>query len=190
MFLGKLLGMFGVAVLFVGFWGTLVGNVSALVPAGDGRGSRRTSAPAVGAPAFALLFVAYFTMAYLLLGAVFLGVGAQASTLREIQMLSLPITIVQVAMFGAGRAPPRHAPAAGSRPSAEMFPLQLALRDGGARREPPELWPHVARARLAGFVGRASFITIGARLFRRGVLQSGSARTSRRRGRAVDVTVG
>src|SRR3546814_11284706 len=38
-------------------------------------------------------------MAFLLLGAIFLGVGAQAGTVREIQMLSLPITILQVAMF-------------------------------------------------------------------------------------------
>src|SRR3546814_5637477 len=38
-------------------------------------------------------------MACLLLGAIFLGVGAQAGTVRKIQMLSLPITILQVAMF-------------------------------------------------------------------------------------------
>ena len=31
-FLGKLLGMFGVAVLFVAFWGTVVGNLGLLLP--------------------------------------------------------------------------------------------------------------------------------------------------------------
>jgi hypothetical protein len=38
-FFGKLIGMFGVAVLFVAFWGTVVGQVTTLLPAGAGRRS-------------------------------------------------------------------------------------------------------------------------------------------------------
>ncbi|MDA4833164.1 hypothetical protein NY536_17120, partial [Enterobacter hormaechei] len=69
-FLGKLLGMFGVAVLFIGFWGTVLGQVASLLPPAFA-GMVGELSPAVGLPMFVLLFVAYFTMAYLLLGSVF-----------------------------------------------------------------------------------------------------------------------
>ena len=176
-FLGKLLGMFGVAVLFVGFWGTVVGQVGMLLPGDMGEEFRHLS-PAVGAGWFAVLFAAYFTMAYLLLGTVFLGVGAQAATMREVQMLSLPITVVQVGMFGL-------ASAAAARPGtwiatvAEVFPLSSPFAMAGRAANAPELWPHtLALAWQVVWVG--VFITVGARLFRRGVLQSGGARPARR----------
>ena len=51
----------------------------------------------------ALLF-ALLLVPNAVLGAVFLGVGAQAATVREIQMLSLPITIFQVGMFSLSTA--------------------------------------------------------------------------------------
>jgi ABC-2 type transport system permease protein len=181
-FLGKLLGMFGVAVLFVVFWGTILGQVGSFLPPAVGAAMGELT-PAVGGPAFALLFFAYFTMAYLLLGSVFLGVGAQASTMREIQMLSLPITIVQVGMFALSSA-------AASRPDswlatgAELFPLSSPFAMAAHAANSPALWPHVAAlAWQALWV--AIFITVGARLFRRGVLQSGSGPgwLSRMRGR-------
>ena len=131
-FLGKLLGMFGVAILFVGFWGTVLSQIGAFLPGGAAAGIAEL-APAVGLPIFVALFFGYFAMAYMLLGAVFLGVGAQASTVREIQMLSLPVTILQVAMFGL-------ASTALARPNswlaifAEIFPLSSPLYDGRARR--------------------------------------------------------
>lgn len=171
-FLGKLLGMFGVAVLFVVFWGTIVGQIGSFLPPALGAAMGELT-PAVGGPAFAVLFFAYFTMAYLLLGSVFLGVGAQASTMREIQMLSLPITIVQVGMFALSSA-------AASRPdswvatAAELFPLSSPFAMAAHAANSPAIWPHVAAlAWQALWV--AIFITVGARLFRRGVLQSGSA---------------
>lgn len=171
-FLGKLLGMFGVAVLFVGFWTLVLGNVAALLP--NGAASEIAALrPAIGFGPFALLFAAYFTMAYLLLGSVFLGIGAQASTAREIQMLSLPITILQVAMFALSSA-------AASRPGsnvamvAELFPLSSPFAMAGRAASAPDLWPHAAAlAWQAMWV--TIFISVGARLFRRGVLQSGSA---------------
>ncbi len=171
-FLGKLLGMFGVAVLFVAFWGTIIGQIGSLMPPSAASALGELS-PAVGGPMFAVLFVAYFTMAYLLLGSVFLGVGAQASTMREIQMLSLPITILQVAMFALSSA-------AAARPrtwlamTAEVFPLSSPFAMAAHAANSSALWPHVAAlAWQALWV--TIFITVGARLFRRGVLQSGSA---------------
>ena len=98
-FFGKLIGMFGTAVLFLLFWATLLVNAAKFLPA-QITNDFATMGAAVGVPAYPLLFVGYFTMAYMLLGAVFLSVGAQTSTQRELQMLSLPITIFQMCMFG------------------------------------------------------------------------------------------
>lgn len=172
-FLGKLIGMFGVAVLFVTFWGTLISQIGVLLP--DGAASAITAfAPAVGMPAFILLFCAYFTMAYMLLGAVFLGVGAQASTMREIQMLSLPITIIQMVMFGL-------ASTAASQPGtplallAEVFPLSSPYAMAARAGNSPELWPHAA-ALAWQLLWVSITIWIGAGAFRRGVLKSGSGR--------------
>ena len=41
----------------------------------------------------------YYAMSYLLIGAAFLGIGAQASTAREVQILSMPITMGQVGLL-------------------------------------------------------------------------------------------
>lgn len=169
-FLGKLIGMFGVAILFVAFWGTIVVNVGQLLPPTMARAFADVG-PAVG-PVFPLLFFAYFTMAYLLLGAVFLGVGAQASTPREIQMLSLPITIFQVAMFGLSQV-------AASQPDstvariAEIFPFSSPFAMAARAANRPEIWPHLLALGWQ-LIWVALTVWIGARLFRRGVLQSGS----------------
>ncbi|WP_343528852.1 ABC transporter permease [Sphingomonas sp.] len=180
-FLGKLLGMFGVAVLFIGFWGTVLGQVTSLLPPALG-GVVGELSPAIGLPMFTVLFVAYFTMAYLLLGSVFLTIGAQATTMREIQMLSLPITIVQVGMFSltlSGLSEPGGWLAL----VAEVFPLSSPFAMAGVAAASDALWPHaLALAWQALWV--ALFVTLGARLFRRGVLQSGSARPFWRRKRA------
>lgn len=176
-FLGKLIGMFGVAMLFVGFWGTLVTNIAQLAPAEVVRAFSDVG-PAVGAPAYVMLFLAYFTMAYLLLGAVFLGIGAQASTMREIQMMSLPITFFQFGMFAL-------ASAAASRPgtwiatAAEVFPFSSPFAMAARAANAPELWPHLLAIGWQ-LLWVAITVTIAARLFRRGVLQSGQPRRRKR----------
>ncbi|KQM30492.1 ABC transporter permease [Sphingomonas sp. Leaf10] len=168
-FLGKLLGMFGVAVLFLAFWAAVGINIGALLPPEFAEGISGI-APAIGIPGFVLLYILYFTMAYMLLGAVFLTVGAQASTPREIQMLSLPITIFQMAMFG-------FALAAIGRPgswvalAAEIFPFSSPFAMAARAATSGEWWPHIA-ALAWQLLWVAITIVIGARLFRRGVLQS------------------
>lgn len=167
-FLGKLIGMFGVAVLFVGFWGLFIGGALQFVPRESGFANFN---PAVGIPLFLILCGAYFTMAFMLLGAIFLGVGAQASTMREIQMLSLPITILQVAMFGLASAAASD-PGSGLARFAEIFPFSSPFAMAARASGDAALWPH-----FAALAWQALWVTviilIASRLFRLGVLKSG-----------------
>ncbi|MEO5866008.1 MAG: ABC transporter permease [Sphingomonas sp.] len=172
-FFGKLLGTFGVALLFIAFWSTLLGQVTTLMPANMAAGVAALT-PAIGLPAFLLFFLLFFMMAYMLLGAVFLGVGAQASTVREIQLLSLPITIVNVAMFGLASAA-ASAPHSWIATFARLFPLSSPFAMAARAAQSPDMWPNVAAlAWQALWV--AIFIAVGVRAFRRGVLQSGSGK--------------
>lgn len=170
-FFGKLVGMFGVAILFVGFWGTLITQGATLLP-GDIASALGAVSPAMGFIPFALIFLTYFSLAFLLLGAVFLGVGAQAATMREIQMLSLPITIFQVAMFGLSAAAASN-PGSTLATFAEIFPFSSPFAMAARAANSPEIWPHLL-AIIWQVLWLAITITIGARAFRRGVLQSGS----------------
>ncbi len=168
-FLGKLIGMFGVAVLFVAFWGTLGGLGFSLLPKGFALAS---FAPAIGVPIFFTLCALYFTMAYMLLGAVFLGVGAQASSIREIQMLSLPITVFQVSMFGMSSAAAAN-PGSSIARFAEVFPFSSPFAMAARGATDPSIWPHVA-ALAWQTLWVAITIWVAVRLFRIGVLKSGS----------------
>ena len=93
-------------------------------------------------------------MNYLLLGAAFLTIGAQASTAREVQTMSMPVTFGQVLIFGFAST------AIGSPEFAEalaaaIFPLSSPMVMLARAAEEPEWWPHLARDRVAGVVGRA-----------------------------------
>jgi ABC-2 type transport system permease protein len=72
------------------------------------------------------LAVIYFAMNYLLLGSVFLSIGAQASTAREVQILSMPATIAQVLIFGFA-AFAVGAPNSDYRAGRRVFPLSSPL---------------------------------------------------------------
>jgi ABC-2 type transport system permease protein len=167
-FFGKLIGLFGVALLFVAFWGALAAFGASFIPADLGLSA---FSPTIGLGPFVVLGACYFTMAYMLLGAVFLGIGAQAATMREIQMLSLPVTIIQMAMFGL-------ASAAASRPDsdiarvAEIFPFSSPFAMAARGATDDAIWPHLlALGWQALWVGLT--IWVAARLFRAGVLNSG-----------------
>lgn len=171
-FFGKLIGMFGVAMLFVSFWGGL--SVIGLVAvAGDGASA---FAPAVGGTTFIILVGLYFAMAYMILGAVFLGVGAQASTMREIQMLSLPVTVFQMSMFGLAMAGVS-SPGSTIQRVAEIVPFSSPFAMAARGATDPELWPHLV-ALLWQMLWVAGIITVGAKLFRSGVLKAGGGPAS------------
>lgn len=166
-FMGKLIGMFGVALLFVGFWAVL--GLTALFTIAAGVPMPLN--PAVPAPVFFLLFALYFTTAYLLLAAVFLGVGAQAATIREIQMLSLPITVVQMLILGLSTTAASQPGTALAR-FAEWMPYSSPFAMIARAANDAAIWPHVvALAWQILWVGIT--VWVAARLFRSGVLNSG-----------------
>ena len=94
-FLGKLFAMLGMALVGIAVWSTLGLSVSLLV----GVHWNALPVPAVGWPLFIILMIFYFSMAYLLLGSLFLGIGAMATTVREVQTLSMPVTMGQLLVF-------------------------------------------------------------------------------------------
>ncbi len=182
-FLGKLLGFLGVAILFIAFWliMALVGGLifatqidpAALATAQSASkaGAALASMPATGWPFFLGIGFIYFILSFLLLGAVFLGVGAQAATVREIQMLSLPITIFQVGMFSLSAAA---AAAPGSRLAAfaQIFPFSSPLAMAARAATDGDKAVH-----LLALGWQAIWVTLvillSVRLFRAGVLSSG-----------------
>ena len=181
-FFGKLVGMFGSAVLFILFWGTIAAQVGHVLPP-EAAQAIHDLAPAVGWPAFIVLFCLYFTMAYLLLGSVFLTIGAQATTIREIQMLSLPITFTQVGMFALSSAAVAH-PGSWIALFAEVFPLSSPFAMAALAANTPGLtWHLLALVWQAMWV--AVMIAIGARWFRRGVLKSGGPKRKSKLGNTV-----
>lgn len=94
-FLGKLFAMLGMALVGITVWSTL-GFIGVSVILSD---MPNLPSPAVGWPLFCILMVLYFSMAYLLLGSLFLGIGAMATTVREVQTLSMPVTMGQLLVF-------------------------------------------------------------------------------------------
>jgi ABC-2 type transport system permease protein len=174
-FFGKLLGMLGVAMLFISFWATIIGVGAGLllVQAPPDVAATLTLAPAIGWPLFLLLGLLYFLMAFLLLGAVFLGIGAQASTVREIQLLSLPITFLQVGMFGLASAA-ANAPATQLAVVAQWLPWSSPFAMAARGATDAALWPHLLALGWQG-LWVAVTIWLSVRIFRAGVLRSGGS---------------
>ncbi|GAA4024795.1 hypothetical protein GCM10022280_27110 [Sphingomonas swuensis] len=139
-FIGKLFAMLCVSLTGILVWGGVALSVLLLLaPAGI---LTALPAPAVGWPAYLLLGAAYFTMSYLLIGGAFLAIGAQASTVREVQTLSMPITMSQVGLFALAS----FAIADMNGPSgiaAAVFPLSSPFAMIARGALDPALWPHL-----------------------------------------------
>ena len=167
-FVGKLFAMLATSFVGIAVWlGVGIAAMAMFTHGAPGS----IPLPAVGSAAFVLLTLIYFAMNYLLLGSVFLSIGAQASTVREVQTLSMPVTVAQVLIFGFA------ALAVGSPDSplaivGAIFPLSSPLVMVARAAEKPELWPHlVAIVWQALWIGIVVYVS--ARLFRRTVLKSG-----------------
>ncbi|MFL6801068.1 MAG: ABC transporter permease, partial [Sphingomicrobium sp.] len=140
LFVGKLFAMLAASILGLVVWTAAGAGVIASLKAG---GLATLPPPALGWPAFLTLTVVYFAMNYLLLGAVFLTIGAQASTVREVQTLSMPVTFGQVLIFGFA-ATAVGAPNSGLALGAAIFPLSSPLAMVAPAAQRPDIWPHVA----------------------------------------------
>ncbi|MDP9421427.1 MAG: ABC transporter permease [Pseudomonadota bacterium] len=170
-FLGKLFAMLGMSLVGITVWAG-AGALAIAIWTEGGLGS--LPPPAVGWTAFLILVLVYFSMSYLLIGATFLGIGAQASTVREVQTLSMPVTMAQVVLFGfasLGVGNPMSAEAIG----AAVFPLSSPFAMIGRAAEQSALWPHAL-----AFVWQALWVALilkmAAAIFRRSVLKSGPSR--------------
>ena len=170
-FLGKLFAMLAMSLVGIAVWaGTGMAAIAALASGGLGG----LPPPAVGWPLFLALVLLYFSMSYLLIGATFLGIGAQASTVREVQTLSMPVTMAQVVLFGfaslgVGR------PTSGEAIGAAVFPLSSPFAMIARAAEQAALWPHVV-ALIWQALWVALILKIAAAVFRRNVLKSGPSR--------------
>jgi ABC-2 type transport system permease protein len=173
-FYGKLLGMLGVALLFIGFWGIVAGLGGGFVLSAMAEPQVLESVaaqPAVGWPLFLLLCFFYFLMGFMLLGAVFLGLGALASSVREIQMLSLPITLFQVGMFSLGSAA-ANLPGTQVAAIAQWLPWSSPFAMAARAASDPVIAPHLIALAWQGLWLVIS-VAVAVRLFRVGVLRSG-----------------
>lgn len=167
-FLGKLFAMLAMAFVGIIVWF----SVGFAILTAVGASLPPLPAPAVGWPIFLFLGVTYFAMAYLVLGSLFLGIGAMAATVREVQTLSMPATMSQLlvfflAVYSVGKL---------DQPIgifASIFPFSSPFSMMARAAQDPTLWWHGV-----AIIGQALFATlvlrIGVKLFKRNVMKSGS----------------
>lgn len=168
-FLGKLFAMLAMAFVGIAVWSAVGFGLASL----SGPALPSLPAPAVGWPLFVTLGIVYFAMAYLILGSLFLGIGAMAATVREVQTLSMPVTMAQLINFFLAI----YTVAKMGEPVeifAAIFPFTSPFAMIARAAQDANLWPH-----LAAIIWQAIFVIIilrvGVFLFRRNVMKSGSA---------------
>jgi ABC-2 type transport system permease protein len=166
LFIGKLFAMLAASVL-----GLIVWTAAGAAVVASWKGLAVLPPPATGWPAFLALVVVYFAMNYLLFGAVFLTIGAQAATVREVQTLSMPVTFGQMLIFGFAAAAVA-SPNSGLALAAGVFPLSSPLAMVARAAQEPGIWPHLA-AIAWQVLWVALILKLGASMFRKTVLKSG-----------------
>ncbi len=169
-FLGKLFAMLAMAMVGICIWGA--GGVIAAMALGANLPD--LPSPAVGWPMFIVLCVAYFTTAYLILGAIFLGIGSLANSVREVQTLSMPVTMSQLVVFFYAMyvLPKMGEPV---EIIATMIPPVSPFAMVSRAAQDDRLWIHGV-----AIVGQLLFVMlvlrIGVVMFKRNVLKSGNSR--------------
>ncbi|MGQ0559421.1 MAG: ABC transporter permease [Sphingosinicella sp.] len=169
-FIGKLIAMLGISLVGLALWGGMIATAYLFVQVVQDFMALPSAAPAVGWPLFLVLLFVYYAVNYLLLGALFLGIGGQASNIREIQTLSMPVTMLQVFVFLLAMQ------AVGSQNgllvwAAYILPFSSPLVMVALAAQDPRLWPHlVALAWQALWI--VLIVRLSARWFRMTVLKS------------------
>jgi len=179
-FVGKLFAMLAISFVGIAVW-VVTGAIA--ISIWSNAGLAGLPAPAIGWPIFVALTVAYFSMAYLLIGSVFLAIGSQAGSVREIQTINMPVVLAQSAIYFFGASAVGHIDEPRGL-AAAIFPLSSPFTMIARAAEQDMLWPH-----LAALIWQALWVALilraGARLFRRSVLKSGPQRRWWRSRRAV-----
>ena len=171
-FFGKLLAMLAVSLVGIALWGavfTLAALFSVqLLPQGV---ELPAISPAVGWGVYAILLPIYYTTNYMLLGSLFLGIGAQANSVREVQTLNMPVTFLQMGVLALAILVVGNN--GGLLPMiAYIFPFSSPLAMVAEAGQSDRLWPH-----LLAIPWQALWvfllIRISAGMFRKTVLKSG-----------------
>jgi ABC-2 type transport system permease protein len=167
-FIGKLFAMLAMAFLGIIVWASL-GFVAATIAGG---GVAALPTPAVGWPMFIILCIIYFAMAYLVIGSLFIGIGAQAATVREVQTLSMPATMLQLInfFFGMYTVTKINQPV---ETIAAIFPFSSPFAMVARAAQDPTLWHHAVAIFGQGLFALL-MVRIGVWMFRRNVMKSGS----------------
>jgi ABC-2 type transport system permease protein len=168
LFVGKLFAMLCASILGIVVWISSGAVIIQFIKQG---GVQTLPPPAVGWPMFLALAILYFGMNYLLLGAAFLTIGAQASTVREVQTMSMPVTFAQVLIFGFASTVIGN-PDSTQSLAAALFPLSSPMAMIARAAEQPELWPHLIALVWQG-LWVAMILRFGSQLFRKTVFKSG-----------------
>jgi ABC-2 type transport system permease protein len=171
-FIGKLGAMLCISLVGLVVWGVALGVGYLFIQKLQAFMALPAVVPAVGWPAFIALLLLYYATNYMLLGALFLGIGGQASNIREIQTLSMPVTFLQLGVLLLAMN------AIGQEGGALMWtayvvPFSSPLSMVALAAQSETLWPHFAAlAWQALWV--VLIIRLSAALFRKTVLKSGA----------------
>ena len=175
-FAGKLFSMLAVSLVGIAIWAAGGG---AAVAIWSSQAGSSLPTPAVGWPVFAFLVLIYYAANYLLLGALFLGLGSQAASIREVQTLSMPVTVGQMlllmlVMFSNGQL---NGPVG---IAAAVFPFSSPLMMVSRAAQMDEVWPHLVAIAWQIFWVWLT-VSLAASLFRRNVMKSGGTAPRRPR---------
>lgn len=182
-FMGKLFAMLGVSFVGIAVWGTVGWGFwavaeSAIVTVTQ-TNFRELPGPAVGWPVFIVLGIVYFSMAYLLLGSLFLTIGAMASSVREVQTMSMPVTMLQLMVFFLSAANIGQIGTTLELTSV-VFPLSSPFAMLARAALEDTLWTH-AVVLVWQAVAVLLLVKGGSMLFRKRVMKSGGAGRDKKR---------
>jgi ABC-2 type transport system permease protein len=166
-FFGKLFAMLAISFVGISVWGLTFGGILL----GAGEIGIDLATPAVGWPLFFALGVVYFAMAYLLLGSVFLAIGSMATTVREVQTISMPVTMMQLMVFFLASYAMTQ-PGSAIEILAVVFPFSSPFAMLARAAQDAPLWTHAAAIAWQGLCVIV-FVRTGASLFRTRVMKSG-----------------
>ena len=173
-FLGKLIAMLGVSLVGLALWGAMLATaITLFYNFFSDWVSLPSVTPAVGWLAFVPLLLLYYASNFMLLAALFLGIGAQATSIREIQTISMPVVLMQLMVLLLAMTAVN-----GQNETmvwfAYLFPLSSPMAMVALASKSSALWPH-----LLAIAWQALWVVIllrlSSRLFRRTVFKSGSA---------------